>query len=548
MTAAVDGYGDLVGAGVDGYGDIAVPGSGGPQGPQGEPGPQGPQGDRGIPGPPGPEGDVTPEVLAAQAAAEQAAADAAQTSIGVQGIADAASQSASAAALSAEDAQEAADRIDYSDTGWISLGSGSKPPGIQWIDPMQYRILNGIVYWRVYAKVNLAANTWTDLAINLPDDCLPPRSTPLDFVPSATNVSVYGGVYPGVNKTLSVYSLVTQSGANVYVGGCYPAVPKARRVTVLQLNLWHGGSRVPGGLTATADLIVQSGADVVLLCEAEGVVKTLWRMVSDRGGDWSWAANTDDGVLSKFPILSSSDPSGYATKATLNLRGKRLVVYSTHIEYRWYASYLPRGYGHGGPTGVLSEYGWNKLAAPVTDLPTLSAVNINSGRKAAIQALITDAATERAAGNAVIIGGDFNEASHLDWTSATASLYDHHGVVYQWDSTKALADAGWIDGYRSLHPDPVASPALTWPSDNPALEPSQLNEGINDADTRDRIDFVFHHPASGLSLDSAQIVGPRGGIAYGRRIETGADEYFEGYTGTWPTDHKGNLTKYRIAR
>lgn len=52
----------------------------------------------------------------------------------------------------------------------------------------------------------------------------------------------------------------------------------------------------------------------------------------------------------------------------------------------------------------------------------------------------------------LIMGGDFNSGSHLDWTRATVSQHFNH--IVPWPVSKAAFDAGLIDSYRKVHPDP----------------------------------------------------------------------------------------------
>ncbi|OTA21649.1 hypothetical protein Xbed_00399 [Xenorhabdus beddingii] len=72
----------------------------------------------------------------------------------------------------------------------------------------------------------------------------------------------------------------------------------------------------------------------------------------------------------------------------------------------------------------------------------------------------------------LIMAGDFNEPSFMDWTEKTKDLFDHNGAVVFWTSSKLLASADYFDTYRVKYPDPVAYPGFTWPANN-------LNADIN---------------------------------------------------------------------
>lgn len=58
--------------------------------------------------------------------------------------------------------------------------------------------------------------------------------------------------------------------------------------------------------------------------------------------------------------------------------------------------------------------------------------NVASQRDDAIKMFIEQAKKDREAGYTIILGGDFNEPSHQDWTEETKNLYDHHGLVIPW--------------------------------------------------------------------------------------------------------------------
>lgn len=55
-------------------------------------------------------------------------------------------------------------------------------------------------------------------------------------------------------------------------------------------------------------------------------------------------------------------------------------------------------------------------------------------------------------GRSVVIGGDFNEPSHLDWQSDTKDLWDHNGAIVNWDCSLMLQRAGFKDTYRENIP------------------------------------------------------------------------------------------------
>jgi len=172
-----------------------------------------------------------------------------------------------------------------------------------------------------------------------------------------------------------------------------------------------------------------------------------------------------------------------------------VVVCAAHLDYHHYASVLPRGYHPDAYSG--GQY--KELQKPVTDVQAIQAVDKASGRGPAIQAFLSW--VKSLGDTPVILAGDFNECSHLDWTKATAEMRDHHGVAIEWRNSVMLSNAGFQDSWREVYPDAVTHPGATWPSEatgwgNTGWAPK--------ADERDRIDFVYHN--SGLTATYAGLV------------------------------------------
>ncbi|MGW4767369.1 endonuclease/exonuclease/phosphatase family protein [Nocardia sp. NPDC004278] len=324
------------------------------------------------------------------------------------------------------------------------------------------------------------------------------------------------------------------------------AAPAAREIRVLALNTWHSGSKIASGIQLIADLVISTQASIVLLSEATEATTAVAAELARRGREFNAVPSHDTGILSVFPVQHSADLQ-WMVKARLDIDGKRLTVYSAHLEYRWYASNLPRGYGPGAPApGEFAEYEWNKLpGGPVTDPAAIQRINTASGRPAVISNFLADAKAEIAVGASVIIGGDLNEPSLLDWTSATANSFDHNGVVSAWETTRRLHQAGFIDAYRSMYPDPATHPGLTWPSDNVDVDVSEL-AWAPEADERDRVDYIFARGAA-LRLSGVGIIGPRASIVRGTRLPESTQDNFLASPAQWGSDHKGILATYQLS-
>ena len=314
-------------------------------------------------------------------------------------------------------------------------------------------------------------------------------------------------------------------------------------IRVLQLNIWQEGTMVPGGEDAIADAIAESGADIVFLEEIRNYggrrfIPRIAGKTAGKGIRMHWHdSGSDCGILSRYPVAEDSIYSGPGSvhKCKIIMGRDTISAYSVHLDYTHYACYLPRGYD-----GVS----WKKLGAPVTSEEEILRQNNASARIPVLSRVIEDAAKEISRGNDVIICGDFNEPSADDWTIATAGTADHNGVSVRWPCSTLLKEAGFLDTYREIHPDPVTHPGYTYPSDNESVDPGKLT-WAPDADERDRIDFIWYYPGGRLTAVNAAILGPESSIARGcRQPETSSDIFIKPGK-VWPSDHKGVIADFK---
>lgn len=321
---------------------------------------------------------------------------------------------------------------------------------------------------------------------------------------------------------------------------------KTEELRVLQINAWHQTKIVPNGFSGLVSIIEQTDPDIVLLCEIGGDENNFIPQLLDSlqvAGKSYYGLPTSQsaGIISKYKIDKQQsccypDNNGPIVKTHIVTAGHTLAVYSAHLDYTHYECYLPRGYS--GTT-------WEKLEAPIIDADTILAANRISERDESIAAFIEDAKIEISKGNLVLLGGDFNEPSHLDWQADTKDLRDHHGVIIDWDCSMMLTRMGMIDSYRELFPDAVNYPGFTFPSANEAVEINKLT-WAPEADERDRIDFIYYYPNPAWSLISTSIVGPEETIAIGQVKEKDSSDSFIIPVGIWPTDHKANLAVFTV--
>lgn len=315
-------------------------------------------------------------------------------------------------------------------------------------------------------------------------------------------------------------------------------------VKILQMNIWQEGTMVEGGFDAIAGEVSRLEPDIVLFSEIRnynGVsfIPKIRKALEERGKKYyGESSGLDVGILSKYeirnqyPVHPTDNEAAAVLKAVLQIAGRKVIVYSAHLDYTRYACYLPRGY-----SGVT----WKKLDAPVTDAAEIEQANRESLRDEAIAGVIEDAKKEK--GNILFLGGDFNEPSHLDWGEDTKHLFDHRGAVVRWDCSALLTEYGFRDSFREIYPDAVACPGFTFPADNKQVAVEKLS-WAPEADERDRIDYIYFLPDKKLKLKTVSIVGPSGSIVRGKRTEERTQDEFIRPAATWPSDHKALLATF----
>lgn len=315
-------------------------------------------------------------------------------------------------------------------------------------------------------------------------------------------------------------------------------------VSVLQWNIWQEGTVVKDGAEAIVNEIARLKPDFVTLSEVRNYndvdyTASLVKALKERGLDYYSFRSYDTGLLSRYPIADSltvfpeNGDHGSIYRLLTEKDGRKIAVYTAHLDYLNDAYYDARGYD--GST-------WKERPLP-TSVEEILELNVRSQRDDATLRFIEQAKKDMASGYTVILGGDFNEPSHRDWTEATANLYDHNGFVVPWTVTTLLEEAGMVDTYRTLYPNVLTHPGFTYPSDVPGMAPEKVTWAPK-ADERDRIDYIWVSP--GVEIEDAVIFGPKNSVAYGKVVEGKTSDRFIEPLGVWPTDHKGLLVKLKI--
>lgn len=318
--------------------------------------------------------------------------------------------------------------------------------------------------------------------------------------------------------------------------------------SVLNWNIWQEGTMIKDGYQAVIEELVRLKPDFVTFAEVRNYRDDfLARLCNDlkaRGLTYYSFRSDDSGLISHYPILEHNtvfplkDDHGSVYRLLAQVpdaQGKmrEVAVYCTHLDYLNDTYYEVRAYD--GST-------WKKMDAPLTDVPEILRRNDLSQRDEAIMAFIQEAKKDMEKGRAVVLGGDFNEPSWQDWTEETKELFDHHGVIVPWPQTTRLHQAGFADCFRTIYPDPVKYPGITYPCDNPIAPMKELS-WAPESDERERIDLMFFTPST-LQVNSCRVFGPLGDVKRAQRVPGMGQAYTITPKGIWPTDHRGILSTF----
>lgn len=309
-------------------------------------------------------------------------------------------------------------------------------------------------------------------------------------------------------------------------------------VDFMSFNVWQEGTSVPNGLTKIRDVILKADPDIIGFVEVRNYNSQDWTtkiidQLSASGRKYYRGyAGGDVSLISKYPITASTLTGAGAVSAfDIKINSNTIIVAVAHLDYTHYACYLPRGYNGGTPDWNMIDDGKGN-PKPVTDVNAVLSYNLTSTRDEEIAAFIDFAKSKT---DPLILMGDFNEPSCLDWISSTTSMFDHNGLVVPWQSTLALKNNDFIDSYREFFPDPAVNPGISWPS---YANEVGTTSWTPKSDERDRIDFIFHK-GNKIKTKYCSLVGPKS--SYAKNVLTTtftSNDNFIAYDLPWPSDHK----------
>lgn len=237
----------------------------------------------------------------------------------------------------------------------------------------------------------------------------------------------------------------------------------AERLSVASFNIWVGGQNALPDKAAsralTLDAMRSLNADVLAIQEQKGFANEYAAAL----GYNVLVQDDSTAILTRLEIVSPSENKWGARLRTK--QGSIVWIFNVHFPAAPYQPYQLAGI----------EYHDGRFITTPSEAVTEARL---ARGEPAIRTLRDMQVALRESGSLVVVAGDFNEPSHLDWTQATTAAWQRTGPI-DWPTTRLFTDAGFADAFRTMHPDPLTKPAWTW---TPRPEPR---------DVMDRIDLVL---------------------------------------------------------
>jgi endonuclease/exonuclease/phosphatase family metal-dependent hydrolase len=293
----------------------------------------------------------------------------------------------------------------------------------------------------------------------------------------------------------------------------------------MTFNVWSAEDST-AGRQQIVDVIQQSGADIVGFQEmTPGALRSI---ASSLGYYYYDQRLNSEAIMSRYRIVETL-PQRYGARIEL-APGHDLWMFNTHLFHAPYGPYQLNGITYNG----------GRLYDPTVpeNIPLVVQDQVTARGRELSEVLASAADSGALSSDApAFLTGDFNEASHLDWTAAAVNAGVHVAEV-PWPTSRAIAEKGFQDSWREVFVNEVDEPGRTW---SPVYPSTYLNRGDNPRqqpqavpEPQDRIDMVYYAGANVTAI-AARRSGPVGG-----------DVTEELEIARYPSDHNAVTTTFRL--
>ena len=317
-------------------------------------------------------------------------------------------------------------------------------------------------------------------------------------------------------KCPSLFSLIVKFAFGLVLFCSVHAETEEKSLRVMSYNIHRGGVvLLKQPLSQTAKVIQAAKADIVGIQETRSPRgDTLENLAKLLG----WNHDIGSCIVTRYEIVEHFK-GGKDYKGGIKVKlasDKHAYIFNLHLPSHPYQPYQL----------LKIRPKWHKHTNNITFIKT-EAETIEWAKKARgaeIGKLLRQVKSIPDKEVPVFVVGDFNEPSHLDWTDAAAKV-GRHPIKVAYPTSTELAKAGFADAYRTIYPDEMKNPGLTWSPkykiDDPTTHP-------------DRIDFVYFK-GKGLEVNEVKIVGEN---------KENADIVVAPY----PSDHRAVVADFKLTK
>jgi len=285
----------------------------------------------------------------------------------------------------------------------------------------------------------------------------------------------------------------TTSTGNLYLEFCHDSVLTKSTLSILSFNRMQGTS-----MNSVSKVIEVTNPDVIGLQESY----ELGMEIADRF-NYCFYGSKDNSVaiLSKYPIEFTND---LYCKIILG-PNYYINFFNLHLPAYPYQPYDIRD------TLITTDLQAVHQAEQTRGLHVSELVNVMSELNDSMPVILT---------------GDFNEPSHLDWIQGAdnPTQFQFNSVseefTVDWPASNKMYNAGLRDAYREFFQNPISHPGYTW---TPYY-------GVNEV--HDRIDFIYYN--NQIDLNDIFLVGP--------------DNISDIIIGDFESDHRGVFAIFNVSR
>ncbi|MCH2140183.1 MAG: endonuclease/exonuclease/phosphatase family protein [Phycisphaerales bacterium] len=252
--------------------------------------------------------------------------------------------------------------------------------------------------------------------------------------------------------------------------------PPSDGLRVMVWNVLRGANNVEQGPEKTLQIIREAQPDIVLLQESYDIDGDRPRLGEWLAGELGWHQHQAESkhlcVLTHLTIDETffhHEWHGVGAKLT-DKDGRSLLAWSIWIDWRAFITYALRD------------------QPDISDEALLACESEGSGRLQQATNILShlQEAGQLQADIPLLVGGDWNCPSHLDWTTDTARIFRHRRAL-PLPVSRGMQEANFADAYRVIHPHPVQQPGITWSP----MDRSKGDDGTVAEQCFERIDRLY---------------------------------------------------------